>query len=227
MNNEMINTRVKDIVIQLRKMKNLTQEHLAELSEVNVRTIQRLEKTGAYSPETLRAVAEAFDVDCQVILAIANLPAGEQNAEIEKKYLRVRLVEVTNGKMLTDKIGTVNMLQPDYPPDLDKAQATATGELLDFMSDYLDIKSDLSPSENISQEGYFTDYLQNLRKLGLRVFSGCVKRSVVFKGDNGAPMPMTTAVVLIVRDGDKKIVETVPGTGFVDALLERNGVVQF
>jgi hypothetical protein len=172
-------------------------------------------------------VAEAFDVDCQAILAFANLPTAEQSAEIDKKYLRVRLVEVTNGKMLTDKIGAVHMLQPDYPSDLDKAQAAATGELLDFMQDYLDIKSVLTPSDNISQEGYFTDYILNLRKSGLRVFSGCVKRSVVFKGDNSDPMPMTTAVVLIVRDGDKKIVETAPGLGVVDALLERNGVVPF
>ena len=227
MNNEMINTRIKDIVIQLRKMKNLTQEHLAELAEVNVRTIQRLEKTGAYSQETLRAVAEAFDVDCQHILAIANMPTGEQSAEIEKKYLRVQLAEVTNGKMLTDKIGTVHVLQPDYPPDLDKAQAAATGELLDFMQDYLDIKSDLTPSDNISQEGYFTEYIQKLRELGVRVFSGRVERTMKFKGDQGAPVPMTTAVVLLVRDGDKKIVEVAPGVWGVVALLERNQVAHF
>ena len=227
MNNEMINTRVKDIVIQLRKMKNPTQEHLAELAEVNIRTIQRLDKTGAYSQETLRAVAEAFDVDCQHILAIANMPMGEQSAELEKKCLRVQLAEVTNGKMLTDKIGTVHALQPDYPPDLDKAQAAAAGELPYFMQDYLDIKSDLTPSDNISQEGYFTDYIQKLRELGVRVFSGCVERTMKFKGDQGAPVPMTTAVVLLVHDWDKKIVEVGSGVGVVVALLERNQGAHF
>jgi transcriptional regulator with XRE-family HTH domain len=226
MKNDMINSRVKEIVIMLRKMKNITQEHLAELADVSVRTIQRLEKTGSFSPETLRSVAEAFDMDCQHILALANLPFKESNEELEKKYVRLRLVEVTNGKSLTDKLSNIHLLQPDYPSDLNKDQANVTGELLDLLQDYLDIRSDLSPSENISQESNLTEQLEKLFELGLRVFSGCILRNAKFVGETGEPYPMNTAVVQILSADDKKIADKGNGLGVVHALLERETQVR-
>jgi transcriptional regulator with XRE-family HTH domain len=47
---------------ELREIRAWTQQHLAEIAEVEVRTIQRVEKDLTRSPETLHAVAAAFDV---------------------------------------------------------------------------------------------------------------------------------------------------------------------
>lgn len=226
MKTKMTNTRIGAIVAELRKFKNYTQEHLAELADVNVRTVQRLEAKGVYSQETLAAVASAFDVDCQFIIALANLPVGEQAAELEKKYHRVRLTEVTNGKGMTDRFISVHMMQPDYPPDLDETQSVVVGELLDFLQDYLDIQSDLCPSDVIAQQKYFAEYIEKLRACGLRIFAGRLKRNFVFGGDAEKPTEMDTLVLLILREADEKIVLAGP-TFAVDALLERNVACRF
>ena len=51
------------IVRKLRLQRGWTQEHLAELMDVNVRTIQRIERGGRSSLETRAALAAVFEVD--------------------------------------------------------------------------------------------------------------------------------------------------------------------
>ena len=53
----------KTLISDLRKQKGLTQEKLAELTGLNVRTIQRLESGEDASLETLRSIAVALDVE--------------------------------------------------------------------------------------------------------------------------------------------------------------------
>jgi len=59
MNTEMKDSHLAAVIKCERKRRNLTQEHLAQLAEVDVRTIQRIERTGSCSAETLMAIAEA------------------------------------------------------------------------------------------------------------------------------------------------------------------------
>ncbi len=53
---------------QLRQERAMTQEHLADLSGVHVRTIRRLETDGKSSSETLRAIAAAFQLPVEHLL---------------------------------------------------------------------------------------------------------------------------------------------------------------
>ncbi|MEF7476961.1 helix-turn-helix transcriptional regulator, partial [Pediococcus pentosaceus] len=53
----------KTLIADLRKQKGLTQEKLADISGLNVRTIQRLESGEDASLETLRSVAVALKVE--------------------------------------------------------------------------------------------------------------------------------------------------------------------
>lgn len=56
-------------VKQLRKNKGWSQEQLSELCGVNLRTIQRLEKRGSASPETLKALASVFEISPDSLLS--------------------------------------------------------------------------------------------------------------------------------------------------------------
>ncbi|MCP9292729.1 helix-turn-helix domain-containing protein [Gracilimonas sediminicola] len=47
---------------QLRESNAWSQSHLAEVSGVSMRTIQRIEKTGAVSPESAKCICAAFDI---------------------------------------------------------------------------------------------------------------------------------------------------------------------
>lgn len=57
-------------IAEIRKQKGLTQEELADHSQITVRTIQRIE-AGANTPQsfTLKAIAKALEVDYEMLLS--------------------------------------------------------------------------------------------------------------------------------------------------------------
>jgi transcriptional regulator with XRE-family HTH domain len=59
-----------DIVKQMRNDKGWTQAHLAEVCDVNLRTIQRVENQGSASVETIMALCVAFDVKRQALFKV-------------------------------------------------------------------------------------------------------------------------------------------------------------
>ncbi|RVT48622.1 XRE family transcriptional regulator [Rheinheimera sediminis] len=59
---------------QLRIEKGWTQQHLADICAVSLRTIQRVEVQGIASLETSKALAAAFEVDRELLLGEAGLP---------------------------------------------------------------------------------------------------------------------------------------------------------
>lgn len=58
---------IGDTIRALREQRAWTQAHLAAASGVSLRTIQRLETVHSCSPETLLALAAAFDVDVRTL----------------------------------------------------------------------------------------------------------------------------------------------------------------
>jgi transcriptional regulator with XRE-family HTH domain len=69
---------------ELRELRAWTQQQLADIAGVEVRTIQRVEKDLTRSPETLHAVAAAFDVTVDSLRSTWLIP--------ESRLLRVRSV---------------------------------------------------------------------------------------------------------------------------------------
>lgn len=62
-----------ETVRTLRTGKGWTQEQLAEMCDLSVRTIQRIEKTGVASLETSNALASVLEVDREKILATGGI----------------------------------------------------------------------------------------------------------------------------------------------------------
>lgn len=71
----------KTLIADLRKKKGLTQEKLADISGLNVRTIQRLESGEDASLETLRCIAEALNVE--VMELFESVGSEEKMKQIE------------------------------------------------------------------------------------------------------------------------------------------------
>lgn len=59
-----------DLVKKLRAAKPWSQEQLSQASNLNLRTVQRLENTGKASLESVRALAAAFEVDPEELILI-------------------------------------------------------------------------------------------------------------------------------------------------------------
>ncbi|QLE87315.1 helix-turn-helix transcriptional regulator [Shewanella sp. Scap07] len=63
-------------VKQLRQQRGWTQQHLADACNISIRTIQRIEKEGAASNETLLGLCAVFEVEQQVLRQV---PHPEQH----------------------------------------------------------------------------------------------------------------------------------------------------
>lgn len=55
-------------ILNERKSRAWSQQHLADVSALSLRTIQRVEKEGAGSPETVKALAACFELDANELL---------------------------------------------------------------------------------------------------------------------------------------------------------------
>ncbi|MFW8592068.1 helix-turn-helix domain-containing protein [Glaciecola sp. 2405UD65-10] len=81
-----------DIVKQLRNERAWTQAHLAELCDVNLRTIQRVENQGSASLETIMALCVSFDIKRQALFKVPEASDVEQaKPQLTKAYLLVFL----------------------------------------------------------------------------------------------------------------------------------------
>ncbi|MDA0693163.1 MAG: helix-turn-helix domain-containing protein [Proteobacteria bacterium] len=58
----------KNKLKSLRAQRGWTQQHLADVCDINIRTIQRLEKSGVASSETTKALASGLDLRVSDIL---------------------------------------------------------------------------------------------------------------------------------------------------------------
>ncbi len=61
-----------DLVRKLRSTKSWTQEQLGEASDLDPRTIQRIESTGKASPDSINRLATALEVDPADLVVIEN-----------------------------------------------------------------------------------------------------------------------------------------------------------
>jgi transcriptional regulator with XRE-family HTH domain len=168
------------IVRNERQKRNWTQEHLAQIADVSTRTIQRLETDGAHSPETLRAVATAFDIDCKEMIEQAKKRV-ESKGDAPDPYVVVQLIRCRSGKALLDRLDC-HAHHSDYPADLSSAQAHEVGWLFDFIKDFGDIRDDLPISHRIECEHEVTAKINYLDEMGLAVFCGAYRGRLPISG---------------------------------------------
>ncbi|MBT1449290.1 helix-turn-helix domain-containing protein [Glaciecola sp. XM2] len=76
-----------DIVKDMRLANNWTQQHLADVCGVNMRTIQRVENKGTASLETLMALCVAFDTKRETFFEVPSLEQTSQIPVLGKKSL--------------------------------------------------------------------------------------------------------------------------------------------
>jgi len=82
----------KDKLKQLRESKAWSQSHLAEVAGVSLRTIQRVEKNGMASPESVKAICASYGIKAGDILKNEielNLIAATSSSGISLKIRRV------------------------------------------------------------------------------------------------------------------------------------------
>lgn len=75
----------KQKVRELRNERGWTQSHLAELCDVSLRTIQRIESNGNSSSESLMAISAIFEIDKTLLIDSAQLN-HDQPSSVANKF---------------------------------------------------------------------------------------------------------------------------------------------
>lgn len=82
------------LVQKLRIQRGWSQEQLAELSGLSVRTIQRIERGQPASAETLKSLASVFEIDFSVLMP-ADTPAPDPEAPMAAETLNPPAAAIT------------------------------------------------------------------------------------------------------------------------------------
>ena len=81
------------LIKEHRTSRAYTQQHLADACSVSLRTIQRVERYGVASPETLMSLSAVFGVESNQLLSIKPKAIAESNEEETlKKQINISIV---------------------------------------------------------------------------------------------------------------------------------------
>ncbi len=108
MNNKNLANKIK----QLRKERAWSQAQLAEIASLSIRTIQRAEKLGSCSYETLLAIASAFDIDVRELTALSAKISKTPANEIVLFGIKIRTPQLNSRKSFL--LGIIIMLPAVY-----------------------------------------------------------------------------------------------------------------
>lgn len=74
----------------LRQKRNWTQQHLAEVCDLSIRTIQRVEKDGVASNETVAAYSAVFELEAsELLIAVEQFEKRDRTVRLSPKEAAV------------------------------------------------------------------------------------------------------------------------------------------
>src|SRR5450830_1625024 len=142
------------LIRSMREAFQWSQETLAELAGLNVRTVQRVENTKSASIDTRRALARAFEIeDIDAFNKPFAIPTEEEmakeKARLERDYITLPALPLTTGqqraKLAEDS--TMDISQPGCEMKREAHEVFAS--LIDYFRDYRDCASEYSESSNL------------------------------------------------------------------------------
>lgn len=147
------------------------QRQLAEAAKVNLRTIQRLERDGSASFETLLAVAGAFDIDVKQLSPASRL----QSKDVFQKKVHL-LPRLTSGGDLARIIGGADQFQVEHDEADDPRAVNAMRDVLNYVKRDVVRWHDADPVGRFNIEVELSQEIKGLENHGFYLFG--VKRTV-------------------------------------------------
>ena len=197
------------LVAWTRNSRGWTQETLAELSQLTVRTIQRVENAEPSSVDTRRALARAFEVkDIDAFNKPHTMPSLEkvkrEAAEFAEEYLTLPVSIASSGKELLDLADEMKMHMFEQPDGVSGEVAKSVADLFDYLKGYGDVEHDYSYAEKLEIHKHLDEHVQRINKTG---FSVCyARRSTKIVGKdwvNKTPWPVVIGYVVVKKQGEE------------------------
>lgn len=171
-----------------RELRKWSQEQLADISGLTTRTIQRVEKGEASSPDTRRALARAFELeDIDAFNKPISIPnAEEQKAQQErfaKENITLKAHPLKSGRELAKLAETTKMdlFSPIF--DLPREAEEEFAALTDYFRDYRDVHDDYPEVGKFEIFDAMDAHIQALKAMDISLCYAI--RKVVFKSAPG------------------------------------------
>ena len=185
-----------------REMRQWSQEQLAEISGLNVRTIQRVEQGLAASLDTRRALAGAFEFeDLDVLNKPFAIPTEEelkaQKAKFDREHVTLTALPLTTGKQLA-KLAEAHMMDLSEPGfELEREADEAFAGLVDYFREYRDCADLYTESTKFEVYDELQSRIDGLKALGVSLRYAERKMQVKWGADPDAkPMPVSVLYVV-------------------------------
>lgn len=186
-----------------------TQETVAEISGLTVRTVQRVEKGEASSVDTRRALARAFrtdDIDAfNKPHAFKSVEEIKKEAEeYQKTHMTLPVSVAKTGKQLAELAESARMRCFQQPDNVSEAVAELVAEIYDYMSDYGEVDELYSHIQKLDVHATLDEQLSRLMAAGYSICYSLRKTSIVGKNwVDKTPLPVGIAYSFVTKKGEE------------------------
>ena len=202
-----------------REMRQWSQEQLAAISGLSVRTIQRVEQGLSASLDTRRALASAFELeDIDAFNKPFTIPSGEafqaEKEKFDREYVTLTARPLTTGKQLTRlaESCTIDLSEPAF--ELTREADETFAMLVDYFREYRDCADVYTETQKFEVYDEMQTHIDELKALGVSL--RCATRKVQVKWGlepDSKPMPVTVLYVIGFPLGNEPEQFAVPKSG--------------
>lgn len=193
---------------ELREKRGWSQDQLAEMSRISLRTIQRVEKDGNCFIETIKAIASVFELDFKELL----------EEDFSKKFADIEfLTRIEYGKQIAD------IISGKHAYDLDFETSIVDPQLLELMhsffqelQDYGELWDEIEYSGRGQGILSFQNWVDELAKNDLWVFGGKAKRPI---GQYNPPLIFDILVIRIYTKDSASIIKVDIGNPYISKAI--------
>lgn len=189
----------------MRIARGWSQEHLAALASLSVRTIQRVEKSGMCDLETRSALASVFEVEASQLdgarsIEQAKAPEGDEFLYYSRLTSGNAVVAVFDGSHMY-------RFSNEDPRNDDDAEYIAG--VVSEIHDYSEAWGDIEPGSKVKAIHEFSNMLREMEEKGIWLFGLRTTRAIVLPARDYADTPFDAKVAgfhVAYADSDKIIV---------------------
>lgn len=203
-----------------RELRHWSQEQLAEISHLNVRTIQRVEKGEAASFDTRRALASAFDFEnIDSLNKPFHIPTTEElkatQEKFDREHVTLTALPLTTGRQLAKLAENCSMDLSEPAFELPREAAEEFATLVDYFRDYRDCADVYSETQKFEIYDDLQAHIDALQAQGVSLRYAERKMQVKWGSDqpDAKPAPVTALYVMAFPLGKEPEQFATPKTG--------------
>ena len=182
----------------LRQKRAWTQEQLAEVAKISLRTVQRIEKGETVSFASIKAVAEALDIE------VDKLKSEPRSTKEKETFLQ----RITSGIELLSLAVGAESLEFSHDDLNNDEEVRLVSNFFDFLGD-CDILCESSAGAKVRIAFELSKMIDELdNNAGFWIFGKEMMRNYkVNVGDEQKIVPLKTAVVWVIRKDNPEIIK--------------------